>query len=376
MSGRIYRRPAGDILQPGRFTPAVVRGLKQKSREWSGQFQQEPHPASGIIFQPSWWKFYRPRDPLPDFDVVALSVDCAFKSAQQNDFVCLQKWGAVGARSYLLEMVTQRLGYAATKAMIRALQQDGYHASVVLIEDKANGSAIVEELRSDDFGASVIAINPEGGKESRAYAASADAEAGNVYLPEDADWLAGFLRTAAAFPAVKHDDQIDALTQFLNWRRQRNDNLGLVDLFKSGRAARFLAGLFRAPQRPKMDTSTSTTTPVILAAGQPVVATSRPKEERFMCPVCKSTATTRAAVAGGVHCNNCSTDFDMSGNIMSSPHQDGPCCSNFLPQVIANGVRCGNCGKAVVRTAAAVGSPRRSAYGVERWDRGAFGRFG
>ncbi len=115
MSGRIYRRPAGDILQPSRFPPAVVRSLKQKSREWAGQYQQLPAPTSGVIFQPSWWKFYRSRDPLPDFDVVALSVDCAFKSAQQNDFVCLQKWGAVGSRCYLLEMVTVHLGYAATK---------------------------------------------------------------------------------------------------------------------------------------------------------------------------------------------------------------------------------------------------------------------
>ncbi len=86
--------------------------------------------------------------------------------------------------------------------MIRVLQQDGRHASVILGEDKANGSAIIEELKADDFGASVIAINPEGGKGiARLCRVGRLREAAALCsCPEDADWLAGFLRTAAAFP--------------------------------------------------------------------------------------------------------------------------------------------------------------------------------
>jgi hypothetical protein len=93
-SGRVVERERGNVLQPERFTPAVVQGLKRKSREWAGQYQQRPAPASGIIFQPNWWRYYRSIDPLPKFDEVAISVDCAFKSATENDFVSIQKWGA------------------------------------------------------------------------------------------------------------------------------------------------------------------------------------------------------------------------------------------------------------------------------------------
>ncbi len=186
MALRIFRRKRGDTLQPGRFTADVVRGLKTKPREYSGQYQQEPSPESGVIFNPNWWRYYKSRE-LPELDLVVISVDCSFKSAAQNDYVSIQKWGQVGPRSYLVDCETQHLGFTATKAAVKAMQRNGRRASTILIEDKANGSAIIEELKKDpDFGAAVIAIEPEGGKESRAHAASTDVEAGNVHLPEDA----------------------------------------------------------------------------------------------------------------------------------------------------------------------------------------------
>jgi predicted phage terminase large subunit-like protein len=231
--GRIFRRKRGDVLQPERFTSNEIRSLRSRPREFDGQYQQEPVPQSGVIFNPNWWKYFKSAE-APEFDLVALSVDCSFKAKTQNDFVSIQKWGMAGARSYLLDCRTEHLGFAATKAGIKAMQQDGRPASTILIEDKANGSAIIEELKGDpDFGAAVIAIEPSGGKESRAHAASTDCEAGSVYLAEDAEWLASFLRTAAAFPAVKHDDDIDAMTQFLNWRRTRSLSLTWVDYIKS-----------------------------------------------------------------------------------------------------------------------------------------------
>jgi len=235
-SGRVVERTRGDVLHPERFTSAVVEGLRRKSREWAGQYQQRPAPSSGIIFQPNWWRYYRTGDRLPSFDQVAISVDCAFKSAAHNDYVSIQKWGAVGPRSYLLECNTEHLGYTATKAAIKAMSSHGRRASVILIEDKANGSAVIEELCRQDLGASIVAVNPEGGKESRAYAASADCEAGNVFLPEEAPWLSEFLHVAAHFPAVKHDDCIDAMTQYLNWRRAKIWRLPLLDYYERQQA--------------------------------------------------------------------------------------------------------------------------------------------
>src|SRR5713226_3498774 len=155
---RSYMRRRGDTLQPERFTASVVRGLQSKAREWSGQYQQDPVPSTAQFFQPSWWRYYSPK-AMPEFELVVLSVDCAFRSAPTNDYVCLQKWGQIGSRSYLLDCQTQHLGFAATKAAIRAMQKEGRPASAVLIEAKANGDAIIEELKSDaEFGAAVVPI--------------------------------------------------------------------------------------------------------------------------------------------------------------------------------------------------------------------------
>jgi predicted phage terminase large subunit-like protein len=236
VSGKVYKRAKGDILQADRVPPHVLSSLKVHSREWSGQEQQEPSPATGIVFDPNWWRYYRRGDPLPLFDLVVLSVDCAFKGRIDNDYVAIHKWGITGARRTWLNRRTEHLGYVGTKTAIKEelRAQDVEWAStslpratVLLIEDKANGPAIVDELSADPeiAGAvSIVAVNPEGGKDSRAYAMSTDAEAGNIYLPEDAPWIGPVKLMFKAWNgegSIPHDDDIDAASQLVNWSRNR-----------------------------------------------------------------------------------------------------------------------------------------------------------
>jgi hypothetical protein len=116
------------------------------------------------------------------------------------------------------------------------------------VEDKANGTAVIDTLKSEIPG--LIAVQPEGGKEARAHAVSAFVEAHNVYLPADAAWVPGFIEEAAAFPNGTHDDQADALTQALNYIRGRTLHLGLVELILSEQAARDAAKAAESgPQR-------------------------------------------------------------------------------------------------------------------------------
>jgi predicted phage terminase large subunit-like protein len=240
LSGRIHKRPKGDILQPERCPPHVLSSLKAHSREWAGQEQQEPAPSGGIVFNPNWWNYYNARTPLPSFNSVVLSVDCAFKGREDNDYVAIHKWADAGPRRYLLNRKTEHLGYVATKAAIKAELREQQvpwclhkvpRASILIIEDKANGSAVIEELRRDpEIAASIIAIEPHGGKDSRGYTASADAEAGNVYLPEDAPWIGPFVQMFSHWSgegSIPHDDDIDAASQYLNWARDRIYGLAL-----------------------------------------------------------------------------------------------------------------------------------------------------
>lgn len=254
ISRRVVRRKKGELLWPARFPASVVESLKRGlgKRAYGAQYQQRPSPAEGIIFNPTDWRYYV-RDPknahdevtvAPQFDEEVMTVDCAFKEATDSDNVAIQAWGCVGPRSYMTMRNTCKRGYSATKWAIREMKARRPRISVCLIEDKANGSAVIEELKRANLGMTIVAVEPEGGKVARAWAAQPEQEAGNCYLPEDdpeqsiRDKYLGegesstaiFVGDCAKFPVVEHDDDIDAFTQFVNWRRGRSS--GLFELWK------------------------------------------------------------------------------------------------------------------------------------------------
>lgn len=221
-SGLVWARKAGDLLDPERFPAAVLKKLKRDmgALNYSGQYLQIPSTPGGAVFRRDWWRRYTPQE-LPTLDQVVVSVDAAFKSGRENDYVAVQTWGLAGNRSYLLEANTAHRSFTQTKDAIReAVRNSG--ATAVLVEEKANGSAIIEDL-SGEF--ALIPINPgQDSKVARAMAVSPEVEAGLVYIPAD-DRYASFLDGLAKFPKARHDDDVDALTQLLHWRKRRTHGL-------------------------------------------------------------------------------------------------------------------------------------------------------
>ncbi len=96
---------------------------------------------------------------------------------------------------------------------VRRLSAHWPNALLKLVEDKANGPAVVQSLRHEIAG--FVEVNPEGGKISRAAAASPQLESGNWYLPHPmlAAWVEEFIAECAAFPAGAFDDVVDAWSQ-------------------------------------------------------------------------------------------------------------------------------------------------------------------
>ena len=155
--------------------------------------------------------------PIPaQFDQILQSWDMAYKGLATSDYVVGQVWGAYRADRYLLDQVRGRGDMPATKAAVQELSRRWPKAGTKLVEDKANGPAVIQELGHDVPG--LIAVNPEGGKMARAQAISPQVESGNVYLPHPAllSWVDELIEEAAAFPHGRNDDQVDAMTQALN----------------------------------------------------------------------------------------------------------------------------------------------------------------
>jgi len=209
-------REPGQVLWPERFSEKEYEDTKKAvgSKLWASMYQQRPAPDEGGIFKRRWWKFYRQQPAR--FDEVIQSWDCTFKDAQSSDYVVGQVWGRLGADKYLLDQVRDRMDFPTTLQAIRTMTAKWPQARAKLVEDKANGPAVIATLKREISG--LIAVEPEGGKVVRAQAVSPDVEAGNVYLPDPsvAPWIHDFIEETVAFPNGANDDQVDAMTQALN----------------------------------------------------------------------------------------------------------------------------------------------------------------
>lgn len=197
------------------------------ARVFAAQYQGTPSDEDTTLFPRKWWKYYA---ALPQaFDQVIQSWDMAFKDTKGSDYVVGQVWGAKGADRYLLDQVRGRKSFTDTLAAVRALSARWPQAELKLVEDKANGPAVIDTLSSELQG--LVAINPEGGKLARASAVGPQVEAGNVWLPspDDAPWVDEFVQECANFPAGAHDDQVDAMSQALLRLRQAALPFGWFD---------------------------------------------------------------------------------------------------------------------------------------------------
>lgn len=184
---------------------------KEGSRAWNALYQGHPTGLEGNMFKREWWRYY---DELPDIVDWVMSVDAAFKDGDDNDFVAIQVWGKREAEIYLIDAVKRHLNLPDTMREIIRLRSTYPQCKTTLIEDKANGSAIINMLRKDMTG--IIAVEPKGGKVSRANAIVGAIESGNVYLPHNKPFTGDFIEECAAFPNGAHDDQVDCASQALN----------------------------------------------------------------------------------------------------------------------------------------------------------------
>lgn len=222
-------RQIGEALWPERHSAEKAMQIKKNSeRTFTSLCQQRPAPADGILFKRANFRLYKKTGLPPRFDIIIQSWDCTFKDASTSDYVVGQVWGKKGVESYLLDMVRGQWSFTDTVRQIRLISEKFPLCNQKLIEDKANGSAIIDTLRKEIPG--IIPVSPTESKESRAAAVSYVVEAGNVYIPEDFAMMAEFMDEVTVFPNGRHDDIVDALTQALNhlYRGQMTPGLFVI----------------------------------------------------------------------------------------------------------------------------------------------------
>jgi len=212
-----FGRKAGEVLHPEREPPAMIEQIRRTIGEYNfaGQYQQMPAPQGGGMVKAAWFRTYAPNERPAEFDRVVQSWDTANKATELSDFSVCTSWGIAGKDLYLLHVLRKRTEYPELKRAVLE-QAEAFNATVVLIEDKASGTQLIQELVELGLHA-VTRYQPQSDKIMRMHAQTAVIENGFVHLPREAGWRADYLHELTVFPGGKYDDQVDSTAQLLDW---------------------------------------------------------------------------------------------------------------------------------------------------------------
>lgn len=233
-----WRTTEGELLCPERFGPEFVADKKRNARVWAAQYQQRPTVGDGTIFKESWFRFYyldEPIDgavPYPGDEAMEKWVgswDMTFDGGAKSDYAVGQVWAKKGPMVYLRDQVREQMRFTVQRRAALRLGRKWPEVRRWLVENKANGAAIIDTLRrpltredgvdgEEQTGLpGVIPVNPKEPKIVRAEAVASYFEAGNVVLPHPsiAPWVVEYIEELTAFPTGGNDDQVDSTTQAL-----------------------------------------------------------------------------------------------------------------------------------------------------------------
>jgi len=214
---RIHRK-TDEILQPTVLSPTRLADLRRAMTEYNfvAQYQQDPQPPSGNIVKRKWLKFYGPDEKPERFDQIIQSWDTANKDTELSNYSVCTTWGVKRYHLYLLDVFRRKLDFPSLKRAVLDLARL-HKAKVVLVEDKASGTQLIQELRAGNFSNVKEAPAMDGDKIMRLHSQTAKIEGGFVLFPKEAHWLETYLAELISFPNSKYDDQVDSTVFALAW---------------------------------------------------------------------------------------------------------------------------------------------------------------
>lgn len=215
---RLFRREVGDVLHPERESAATLAHIRETIGEYtfSAQYQQNPIPLGGAMVKTAWLQYYEPSERPLRFSQTVQSWDTANKATELSDYSVCTTWGTHDNRYYLLDVFRRRLNYPDLKRKVIELARRD-RPNKILIEDRASGTQLIQDLKADGVNA-VTAYQPPSGTDKimRLHAQTAVFENGTVWLPRRASWLADYVNELTSFPGSRYDDQVDSTTQALD----------------------------------------------------------------------------------------------------------------------------------------------------------------
>lgn len=204
-------------LWPEMFSVTALKAIKARLGPyfWNALYLGRPSAMEGNILKRNRWRKWQ---TLPkDVSIYIQSWDTKLKETVKGAYAVGQVWGYRLPDFFLLHQIRKRMGANDTIKELFNVSALWPAADCKVIEEKANGPAVMELIKSQMSG--VVPFNPDeyGSKEARAQVVSFYQEAGNIFLPEPTmagyDWVADFIDRCANFPNTPYKDEIDAMSQ-------------------------------------------------------------------------------------------------------------------------------------------------------------------
>lgn len=231
------RTQPGELFWPARFSPQAVADLKAEMSDYAfaGQMQQHPEPRGGAIIKRDWWKLYGKSDEdptavklrFPAFSYLVASLDCALTDKTENDpsaLVVLGVWTDPNTGRMGVMVVHCWAERHQLNPLVRRVAEtcDKYRVDTLVIENKANGHSVEQEIRRlyqrAEWSVQFNDPSRQGEKVARVHSVTHLFEEGLVWRP-NTDWAEALIDECAVFPRGSHDDRVDALTQGLRHLR-------------------------------------------------------------------------------------------------------------------------------------------------------------
>lgn len=218
-----FIRARGSVIDEARESVETLDRIRSDigSLNFAAQYQQDPIAHDGNLVRTDWFGAYDHTDKPERFDAIVASWDTASAAGANNDYSAGTIWGILGNRYYLLQAYRERLTYPALRQRIEDVR-NLWNVNLILLENADSGRNLYHDLRGSRRD-HIRAIAPRGNKEDRLAASSAVIEEGRVFLPNEASWRRDLLNELTAFPNTRHDDQVDSVSMFLNFMRNKPD---------------------------------------------------------------------------------------------------------------------------------------------------------
>jgi predicted phage terminase large subunit-like protein len=214
--GEVWERKKGELLRPDAFTKQDIRGLRcSKQPGFETLYQQNPGGRDRLRIKAEFFPAFSAAQLRMLHSPVVLSIEPGQKGGPTNSFSVIQAWAPKDGAHLLLDQWREQASYPEFRSQVRRFIRV-HRPSAVLIEDTGQGPSLSAEIKPQN-GMELVLITPLGDKVERLRRHRRAIRSGLVQLPQAAAWRVEFMSEATQFPYGPFDDQMDALSQYLDW---------------------------------------------------------------------------------------------------------------------------------------------------------------